>query len=180
MSTKYSEKSTAQTRMRKSRTPDPRGDGNASPRKSLLLTFLVFTLFFFSGAFALVYEVSWVRALTLEFGSTTLAVSTVLTVFMGGLALGSWLAGRWVDRSVNPLTQYGVIELSLAAYALVTPLLFQHVLPLFGLLGARVGDSIWALSLVRFLMTAVLLLPPHRPHGGDAAAPLALLCSLAG
>ena len=160
MSTKYSEKSTAQTRMRKSRTPDPRGDGNASPRKSLLLTFLVFTLFFFSGAFALVYEVSWVRALTLEFGSTTLAVSTVLTVFMGGLALGSWLAGRWVDRFVNPLTQYGVIELSLAAYALVTPLLFQHVLPLFGLLGARVGDSIWALSLVRFLMTAVLLLPP--------------------
>ncbi len=133
---------------------------NASPRNSLPLTSLVFALFFLSGAFALVYEVSWVRALTLEFGSTTLAVSTVLTVFMGGLALGSWLAGRWVDRTVNPLTQYGVIELSLAAYALVTPLLFQHVLPLFGVWGAKVGDSIWALSLVRFLMTAVFLLPP--------------------
>ena len=71
------------------------------------MTSLVFALFFLSGAFALVYEVSWVRALTLEFGSTTLAVSTVLTVFMGGLALGSWLAGRRVDRFVNPLRSTG-------------------------------------------------------------------------
>ena len=107
------------------RTKDP------SLQERPLLTFLVFGLFFLSGAFALVYEVSWVRALKLEFGSTTLAVSAVLTVFMGGLALGSWLSGKRVDRIVNPLTIYGGIELCLATYALLTPLLFQKVLPLF-------------------------------------------------
>ncbi|MFQ5656673.1 MAG: fused MFS/spermidine synthase, partial [Candidatus Methylomirabilales bacterium] len=104
-------------------------------------------------------------ALTLEFGSTTLAVSTVLTVFMGGLALGSWLAGRWVDRFVNPLTRYGAIELGLALYVFLTPPLFRYVLPLFGLVGAKVGNNIWAISLLRFLVAAGLLLPPTMLMG---------------
>ena len=61
---------------------------------------LVWTLalFFFSGATPLVYEVLWTRRLSLTFGHTVLAVSTVLTVFMSGLALGSFLAGRWSDK----------------------------------------------------------------------------------
>ena len=63
-------------------------------------TRLVWTLalFFFSGATSLVYEVLWTRRLSLTFGHTVLAVSTVLTVFMSGLALGSFLAGRWSDK----------------------------------------------------------------------------------
>ena len=59
---------------------------------------MIYLLFLLSGAFSLTYEVAWVRALTLEFGATTLAVSTVVSVFMGGLALGAWLAGRRIDR----------------------------------------------------------------------------------
>ena len=74
----------------------------------------VLILFFGSGAAALIYEVSWVRALTLQFGSTSLAVSTVLTLFMGGLALGAWVAGRHADHTMSPLTTYGLIEIALA------------------------------------------------------------------
>ena len=51
---------------------------------------LLFTL---SGISGLIYEVVWLRYLTLVFGVTVYAVSTVLTVFMGGLALGGFLAG---------------------------------------------------------------------------------------
>jgi spermidine synthase len=46
--------------------------------------------FFASGISGLVYQVIWVRELVLVFGATTFAVSTVLTAFMGGLALGSF------------------------------------------------------------------------------------------
>src|SRR3989442_115090 len=59
----------------------------------------VFILFFLSGAVALVYEVLWLRMLILIFGSTQFAVSTILTAFMSGLALGSFLFGRIADRS---------------------------------------------------------------------------------
>jgi len=47
--------------------------------------------FFLSGFAGLAYQILWVRILALIFGATTLAISTVLTAFMGGLALGSFL-----------------------------------------------------------------------------------------
>jgi spermidine synthase len=46
-------------------------------------------LFFLSGAAALVYQVAWLRMISLVFGVTVYAASAVLTSFMGGLALGS-------------------------------------------------------------------------------------------
>ena len=52
---------------------------------------LVFLCFFVSGFAGLVYEIAWIRRASLVFGSTTAALSTVLAVFFGGLALGAWL-----------------------------------------------------------------------------------------
>src|SRR5438552_7147544 len=74
---------------------------------------LLYLCFFVSGATALVYEVAWIRELTLVFGSTTFATSAILTAFMGGLALGGHLGGRWTaqDRLVGRLLQgYAVLE----------------------------------------------------------------------
>ena len=125
----------------------------------------VLILFFGSGAAALIYEVSWVRALTLQFGSTSLAVSTVLTLFMGGLALGAWVAGRHADHTMSPLTTYGLIEIALALYALITPVLFPLLIPIFEWAGSTISPDLWAVSLVRFVIAAVLLLPPTALMG---------------
>ena len=59
-----------------------------SPRSRLYSWLMV--CFICSGMSGLIYELSWVRQLELVFGSTTYAVATVLAVFMGGLALGSF------------------------------------------------------------------------------------------
>jgi spermidine synthase len=56
---------------------------------------LTFGLFFISGAVGLVYQVVWLRQLTLIFGATAYASSAVLSTFMGGLALGAYLASRY-------------------------------------------------------------------------------------
>src|SRR5215831_19772340 len=86
-------------------------------RRALLL--VVFTL---SGASGLVYEVLWTRRLTHVFGSTTLAVSTVLAAFMLGLAVGSIALGRWADRRRDrALGAYGLLELGIAAYWFAIP-----------------------------------------------------------
>jgi spermidine synthase len=63
----------------------------------------------------------------LVFGATTLAVSTVLAAFMGGLALGSALAGRLAQRIRKPVSTYGWIEIGIGIYALLVPILFRWV-----------------------------------------------------
>ncbi len=83
---------------------------------------VVLACFFLSGASGLILEMLWTRMLTLVFGSTTLAVSTVLTAFMGGLGLGSYLAGKYADRLKNPVRAYALAEAGIGVYALLVPL----------------------------------------------------------
>jgi len=62
---------------------------------------IVLTLFFCSGATALVYEVVWSKYLSQMFGSTIQAQTVVLAVFMGGLALGNRFSGDVPTRCAN-------------------------------------------------------------------------------
>jgi spermidine synthase len=125
----------------------------------------LFVLFFLSGCFALVYEVSWVRAITLEFGSTTLAVATVLSVFMAGLALGAGLMRPWVDKLTGPLTLYGVFEIGIGFYALITPWIFGWLLPQLTALGAGYANNVWFIATLRFVACVLLLLIPTTLMG---------------
>src|SRR6266705_2499855 len=80
---------------------------------------VLIALYAASGAAALVYEVAWTRLLTLQLGHTVAAASTVLAAFMGGLAAGAWLSGRFAPRS---LRAYAALELIVAGIALVLPI----------------------------------------------------------
>src|SRR4029453_9602744 len=88
------------------------------PHRGLFPTLLL--LFFATGACGLVYQQLWVRLLSLVFGVTVYAVSTVLASFFAGLALGSFFAGRLVDRARRPLQWYGVAEILVGLAALGT------------------------------------------------------------
>ena len=106
--------------------------------------------FVLSGATGLIYEVLWARMLGLVFGATTLAVSTVLAAFMGGLALGSAVAGRLADRITRPLRVYGLIEIGVAVYALLVPLLFTVVDNLYAFIWQHFQPGFFVFSLWRF------------------------------
>ncbi|HKB26576.1 MAG TPA: fused MFS/spermidine synthase [Methylomirabilota bacterium] len=80
-------------------------------------SFVVLTLFFLSGCSGLIYEVVWLRMLVRAFGSTTFATSTILAVFMSGLAAGAWLGGLRSRTAPAPLRSYGIVELGLAVAA---------------------------------------------------------------
>ncbi len=97
-----------------------------STRQHPRAVFVAF-LFFFSGFAALVYQVMWMRRLSLFFGSDVYSAAITLSCFMGGLSLGSWLVERVVDRLRNPLLWYGGIEIAIGLYALV----FQPLLGAF-------------------------------------------------
>ena len=85
---------------------------------------VIAALFFLSGASALIYQLVWLRLLSLVFGVTVYAASTVLASFMAGLAIGSAVAGRVADRVRRPLVWFGLAELLIAT----TP--FYRLLPL--------------------------------------------------
>ena len=95
---------------------------SGAPPRALLA--VVGLLFFLSGACSLAYEVVWVKILTLQFGSSAWSIATVVAAFMGGLGAGSAWAGRRVDRMRHPLKVYGLLELGIALFGLISvPLL---------------------------------------------------------
>ena len=125
-------------------------------------TSIVLLLFFISGASALVYEVIWLRKLVLIFGSTLFATSTVLSTFMGGLALGAFVAGKIEDRRrFHPLRLYGILEIAIGVYALAVPTLLDSLSPIYkAIWEAGASESFLVLSLAKFVGIAAVLLPP--------------------
>ncbi|MEE2986966.1 MAG: fused MFS/spermidine synthase, partial [Nitrospinota bacterium] len=125
----------------------------------------VFLFFFISGATGLIYEVVWTRLLTLVMGNTQYSVATVLTVFMGGLALGSYLGGRWVDKTRDPLILYAVLEGAIGVFCLLVPFLIEGASPAFKWIYIHLNDSYTQASLFRFLICGSFLLVPTTLMG---------------
>jgi spermidine synthase len=141
---------------------------------------LVATCFFLSGATGLIYEVLWARMLGLVFGATTLAVSTVLAAFMGGLALGSALAGRTGARVRRPVRAYGLLEMGIALYALAVPFLFSLVDNLYVVIWQHLHPGFFVFSLWRFLLSCLILLVPTTLMGATLPLLSAALVRSAG
>jgi spermidine synthase len=122
---------------------------------------MILPLFFGSGAVGLVYQIVWLRELTLVFGATAYASSAVLATFMGGLALGSLWAARRADAwGLAPLRAYGALELGIAGYASLIPLLLSRMTPLLGLAWrAGASEHFVLFGLLKLAAIAVLILP---------------------
>jgi spermidine synthase len=116
-------------------------------------------LFVCSGACGLTYQVLWLRLLSLVFGVTVHAASTVLAAFMAGLALGSLLAERLARRG-HPLRVFAGLEAGIAVAALATPAMLGAAEGLYRPLSAVAGDSLWVLTAGRFIASFSVLLVP--------------------
>ena len=123
----------------------------------------VIACFFLSGFAALLYQTAWLRQFSLVFGTSELAVATVLAAYMGGLALGSAVAGRYAGRVTRPVLAYGLLEAGIALSALAVPLLLLAARALYAsILGdqpappdaATIGQPVFYL-LVAFVVLAI-------------------------
>ena len=138
------------------------GKAAAPARTGWLL--LLFTV---SGACGLVYEIVWMRRLALVFGSTTLAVSTVLAAFMGGLALGSLRFGRVADRDpVRALRVYGRLEIAIGILAVAVPVLLKAASAVYLGLEPALEGSPFLFFALQFVLAAGVLVLPTTLMGG--------------
>ena len=127
---------------------------------------LVITLFILSGFSSLIFQSVWVRVLSLAVGSTSTAMSLVLSIFFFGLAAGSYLAGKYSKKIKNPLWFYGLIEglIGLYAFALIYVLLgFHQILAFLPMVGpyAHLGTA------AKFALVFLLLVVPTVGMGAS-------------
>jgi spermidine synthase len=140
-----------------SRSPD----ANRSPVSTATLLLLC-TCFILSGIAALIYQTAWTRQFAIVFGTSELAIATVLAAYMGGLAVGAWLAERFLPRVDRPVFTYAVLELGIAGSAVfaVPALLWVANLALQAFFGNQPAppDSDHAATTLFYLLSAFVAL----------------------
>ena len=80
---------------------------------------IFFAIFTISGFSGLIYESIWSHYMKLFLGHAAYAQSLVLIIFMGGLAVGSWLTAKLSDRLHTPILVYALVEGVIGLIALV-------------------------------------------------------------
>lgn len=112
------------------------------------------------------FETVFARLLTYTFGNTAYAASTVLACFLGGLALGAVVIGRWIDRRPPSLRTYGGLELLVGAFCLLVPRLFGSLTQFYVALYQRLHLGSAGLTAMRMAFAAALVLLPAFLMGG--------------
>ena len=134
-------------------------------RRSAVLP-IIATVFFFSGFSSLIYEVVWMRELGLFLGGDVYAAAFTLSAFMGGLALGSYLASRYADRLRQALLCYGLLEICIGLYALLFPVFLYAFASQYQQVYRAYFDSApWLYHGFRILVATITLIIPTTMMG---------------
>ncbi|MBT3295346.1 MAG: fused MFS/spermidine synthase [Verrucomicrobia bacterium] len=110
-------------------------------------------------------EVVWVRLLKLTLGNTVYATSVVISVFLGGLALGAFLMGRWCGHVRRPLRLYALIETLITISVLLLPWLLNVGDSVYVRIYQRYTPTFGRLTAVQVLISACVLLVPTALMG---------------
>ncbi|KAF7961801.1 hypothetical protein AWV80_29005 [Cupriavidus sp. UYMU48A] len=101
------------------------------------------------------------------------AVTTAVSAFFAGLALGGWLFGRVADRHAQPLRLYAWLEIGVLVLAIGATLALARSAAPFAWLESRIGLLAWALPFV-------LVILPAAAMGGTLPVLMRVLASRAG
>ncbi len=147
--------------------PEPGEIASTQGSTRALDRWLAGALFFASGALGLGYQLVFVRKAALVVGASQIALSTVLTSFFVGMALGSYVVGRWLrSPRWSPLAVYGLFEIGIGIFALGFPLAFLAMEGLYAALYDLASASAASLFALRFTLLFALFLPPTFLMGG--------------
>ena len=126
---------------------------------------LAFAAAVVAGAAALVYEVVWLRTLSLVVGHAVDALTAVLAAYMAGLAGGALLFGRLAERLRRPLLTCAGIEVGVAGFAAVLPVAFAAIMPAALALRQAFGLSYEGFTVSQVLLTCVIVFVPATLMG---------------
>lgn len=134
-----------------------RREANATQASAATSPALAASLLLLSGAAALVFQVLWIKQLSLVVGIDVHAVTAGVSAFFGGLALGSAVFGRLADRSARPLVLYAQLEAATLVLAPLATYALAHAGAPFAALEARAGLLAWCLPFALVGVPAVAM-----------------------
>src|SRR5581483_7310931 len=149
----------------------------ASTQRDLLQKKVLLTVFALSGFSAMIYEVVWTRILTLILGSTVYSYATMLSTFLLGLAIGSFVFSLLLKRFSRPLLLLAIVQGGIALFSFIgefsfplLPSLFVKFLELF---------HSWSRirSVAKFIISGAAMLIPTLLMGGVFPLVIHLLTS---
>lgn len=131
---------TGQTQTTK--TASSSNDSNSPATRGSLTVGL---MLFLSGAAALIFQILWIRQLSLVVGVEVYSITIAVSAFFAGLAAGGAVFGRIADGWSRPLLLYALLETGVAFVALATTIALSHTARPFVALEFRAGLLAWAL-----------------------------------
>ena len=126
---------------------------------------LILLCFFVSGASALIYEVVWFRSLSLVFGSSAYAVSTMLTSFMAGLALGGAIGGKVADSNRDKVSVFSKLLIAIGIFGILTSLSFHYLPFAYYKIYVRFHQNFHAFLFFQFIICFLVLIIPTTLMG---------------
>jgi len=128
-------------------------------QKSSPIAYLYFGLFFVSGITGLIYESIWSQYLKQFLGHAAYSQTLVLVIYMGGMALGSWITAARVTKFRNLLMVYAVVEIALGAAALIFHDLFIRYLDIsFSVIIPFLNEPL-PIALFKWVSSSLIILP---------------------
>jgi spermidine synthase len=124
-----------------------------------------YALFYVSGIAGLIYQVLWLRRLSVVFGVTVYAASTVLAAFMAGLAIGAALSSRVIRRGTSPLAAFGIAEILIGITGFLSPLLLDAASTVYVALHGVAPESLSVLTITRLVCSFAILVVPTTMMG---------------
>ena len=143
----------------------PTASQNKAVGESLRITrnqsiFVIF-IFTVSGFLALLYEVSWSRALILVFGTSIYAFATMLTTYLLGMALGSIVLGRLIDRVRHPILLFAILQMVIGASVFVTTPIIGRLPDYFMIFFSDKSISWGTVTFTEFIVCFLIIPHPH-------------------
>src|SRR5688572_22943914 len=112
---------------------------------------LLLAVAFFTGLASFVYEISWIRMLSLVLGASTHSFELMLSTFILGLALGGLAVRRRVDASAEPLRLLAWVQVAMGLAAAATLPVYDFTFSLMetllkGLARSETGYALFNIS----------------------------------
>lgn len=122
-------------------------------------SFVLLVLFVLSGISGLIYQSIWSQYLGLVLGHAAYAQALVLSVFMGGMALGAWMVSRWSPGWRGLVLAYALVELAIGLMGLVFHGVFVGYTDISQRIVLPSLSGAWAAHLYQWASASALILP---------------------
>jgi predicted membrane-bound spermidine synthase len=118
-----------------------------------------YLLFALSGFSALIYESIWSHYMKLFLGHAAYAQTLVLAIFMGGMAIGAVLCGKYSPRYKNLLKGYALVEGVIGLFALLFHDVFDSITQFSYTAVIQHLDIPMEAHAFKWILSAILILP---------------------